>query len=137
MPEHRIESEHSAFNLGSILSAIFKWKRTILALTLFGLLAATAIYCFFPAVYESGARLLVCFVLEKSLTDPVDTISGGGTRGGTGLTIDAVIAAEVSILTSWDLSVEVAEALGPKRVLPDSKAPSVVAVAPPINSVLF
>ena len=52
----------------------------------------------------------------------------------TGLTIDGVIAAEVSILTSWDLSVQVAEALGPNRVLPDAKSPSVVAAAAAINS---
>ena len=45
-----------------------------------------------------------------------------------------MIAAEVSILTSWDLSVQVAEALGPNRVLPDAKAPSVVAAAAAINS---
>ena len=56
-----------------------------------------------------------------------------GTRG-TGMTNDGVIAAEVSILTSWDLSVQVAEALGPNRVLPDTKAPSVVAAAAVINS---
>ncbi len=58
----------------------------------------------------------------------------GPQRGGTGLTNDGVIAAEVSILTSWDLSVQVAEALGPNRVLPDAKAPTVVAAAAAINS---
>src|SRR5437870_5423129 len=37
-------------------------------------------------------------------------------------------------LTSWDLSVQVAEALGPNRVLPDAKAPTVVQAAGAINS---
>src|SRR5438128_11247961 len=60
----------------------------------------------------------------------------GQSRGGTGINNDGVIAAEVSIITSWDLSVQVAEALGPNRVLPDSKAPSVVAAAAAINSAL-
>jgi len=91
-------------------------------------------YFFYPAVYESDARLLVRYVLERSGYDPVDALQGQGTRGGSGLTTDAVIAAEVSILTSWDLSVQVAEALGPNRVLPDAKAPSVVAAAAAINS---
>jgi uncharacterized protein involved in exopolysaccharide biosynthesis len=134
MPEHRTEAEHSNFNLGTVLFAILKWKRTILGLTLFGIVAAAAIYFLYPAVYESDARLLVRYVVERSGYDSVDTVSGQGTRGGTGLTIDAVIAAEVSILTSWDLSVQVAEALGPNRVLPDAKSPSVVAAASAINS---
>src|SRR5215475_7526479 len=120
MPEHRTESEHSNLNLGTVLFAILKWKRTIIGLTLLGLVTAAAIYHLYPAVYESDARLLVRYVVERSGYDQVDSISGQGTRGGTGLTIDAVIAAEVSILTSWDLSVQVAQGLGPNRILPDA-----------------
>src|SRR5438477_1648684 len=134
MPEHRNEPEPSKINLTNILFALFKWKRTILAFTVAGIVIAAAVYFFLPAAYESDARLLVRYVLERSGYDPVDAISGTAARGGTGLTTDAVIAAEVSILTSWDLSVQVAEALGPNRVLPDSKAPSVVAAAAAINS---
>ncbi len=134
MPEQRTEPEHSNLNLGNILFALFRWKRTILGLTIFGIVAAAAIYHFYPRVYESDASLLVRYVVDRSGYDSIDTISGTGTRGGTGLTIDAVIAAEVSILTSWDLSVQVAEALGPNRVLPDSKSPSVAAAAGVIHS---
>jgi uncharacterized protein involved in exopolysaccharide biosynthesis/Mrp family chromosome partitioning ATPase len=134
MPEHRNDPEPSKINLTNILFAIFKWKRTILAFTLAGIVIAAAVYFFLPATYESDARLLVRYVLERSGYDPVDSISGTASRGGTGLTTDAVIAAEVSILTSWDLSVQVAEALGPNRVLPDTKTPSVVAAAAAINS---
>src|SRR5438270_6902101 len=132
MAEHRTEPESSNFNLRNILFALFKWKRTILGLTLFGIVVATGVYFFYPASYESDARLLVRYVLERSGYDPVDAISGSSR--GSGISYDGVIAAEVSILTSWDLSVQVAEALGPNRVLPDSKAPSVVAAAAAINS---
>src|SRR5437899_9052648 len=131
MPEHRTEPEHSNLNLNNILFAIFKWKRTIIGFTLFGILAAAAVYFFYPTVYESDARLLVRYVLERSGYDPVDAVSG---QRGSGLTTDAIIAAEVSIRTSWDLSVQVAEALGPNRVLPNSKAPSVMSAAAAINS---
>src|SRR2546423_529614 len=133
MPEHRTEPEPSNLNLSNILRAIFKWKRTILGFTIFGIVAAAGIYFFYPAVYESDARLLVRSVLERSGYDPVDGLSGQS-KSGTGITYDGVIAAEVYILTSWDLSVQVAEALGPNRVLPDTKAPSVVAAAAVINS---
>ena len=119
MPEHRTEPEHSNLNLNNILLAIFKWKRTILGFAVAGIAIAAAVYFFFPAIYESDAKLLVRYVLERSGYDSVDTVTGTSTRGSSGLTIDAVIAAEVSILTSWDLSVQVAEALGPNRVLPD------------------
>jgi polysaccharide biosynthesis transport protein len=133
MPEHRIEPEPSNFNLRNILFAIFKWKRIILGFALLGIVAAAGIYFFYPAVYESDARLLVRYVLERSGVDPVDAISGGG-KSGTGINSDGVIGAEVSILTSWDLSVQVAEALGPNRVLPNVKAPTVVGAAAAINS---
>jgi polysaccharide biosynthesis transport protein len=133
MPEHRTEPEHSNFNLRNILFAIFKWKRTILGFTLGGILAAAGVYFFYPTVYESDARLLVRYVLERSGFDPVDAMSGSA-KGGTGITNDGVIAAEVSILTSWDLSVQVAETLGPNRVLPGAKAPTVVGAAGAINS---
>src|SRR6266550_1377527 len=132
MPEHRNDPEPSKINLTNILFAIFKWKRTILAFALAGIAIAAAIYFFYPASYESDARLLVRYVLERSGYDPVDALSGS--NRGSGISYDGVIAAEVSILTSWDLSVQVAEALGPNRVLPDSKAPSVVAAAAAINS---
>jgi len=136
MPEHRTEPEPSGLNLSTILIAIFKWKRTILGLTLVGLIAAGCVYHFYPKVYESDARLLVRYVLERSGYDPVDSVTGTSAKGssGSGLTIDAVIAAEVSIITSWDLSVQVAEALGPNRVLPDDKAPTVFGAAAAINS---
>jgi polysaccharide biosynthesis transport protein len=134
MPEHRTESEHSNFNLSNILFAIFKRKRTIIGFALLGFIAAAAVYFFYPKVYESDSRLLVRYVLERSGYDPVDAMSGQAGRAGTGLTNDGVIAAEVSILTSWDLSVQVAEALGPNRVLPDVKAPSVVGAAAAINA---
>jgi len=134
MPEHRTETESSNFNLTNILFAILKWKRTIIGFTLGGILAAAGVYFLYPKVYESDARLLVRYVLERSGYDAVDGLTGQSGRSGTGLTNDGVIAAEVSILTSWDLSVQVAEALGPNRVLPDAKAPTVVQAAGAINS---
>src|SRR5436305_9380368 len=137
MPEHRNDHEPSRINLSNILFAIFKWKLTILAFALAGVVIAAAVYFFYPSTYESDARLLVRYVLERSGYDPVDSISGTSPRSGTGLTTDAVIAAEVSILTSWDLSVQVAEALGPNRVLPHVKAPTVMQAAAAVNSGLL
>src|SRR5437763_14356490 len=118
MPEHRTEPESSNFNLRNILFALFKWKRTILGLALFGIVVAAGVYFFYPAVYESDARLLVRYVLERSGYDPVDALQGQGTRGGSGLPFDAVIAPGVPFLRSWDLSVQLAGPWGPSGGLP-------------------
>ena len=76
MPEHRTEPEPSNFNLSNILFAIFKWKRTILGFALAGIAMPRRVYFFYPTVYESDARLLVRYVLERSGYDPVDAVSG-------------------------------------------------------------
>src|SRR5437016_4119986 len=120
MPEHRTESEPSNLNLSSLLLGVFKRKKTILISALAGAIAAAAVYLLWPHTYESDAALLVRYVLERSAVDP-ETRDGGAVGSIATKTNDTFINAEVSILKSWDLAVQVAEALGPKRVLPDAK----------------
>jgi len=130
MPQHHTEAEPSNLNLSSILVAVFKRKRTILFSTVAGAIAAAAVYLLWPHTYESDAALLVRYVLDRSAVDPETTGGAGATK-----TNDTFINAEVSILTSWDLAVQVAEALGPKRVLPEAKGdPSTIAAAGAIFS---
>src|SRR5205823_2795443 len=88
--------------------------------TLAGAIAAAAVYLLWPHSYESDAALLVRYVLNRSAVDP-ETIAGSAFESIATKTNDTFINAEVSILKSWDLAVQVAEALGPKRVLPDAK----------------
>jgi len=115
-----MEPEPSNLNLSSILLAVFKWKKTVLISTLAGAIVAAAVYLLWPHSYESDAALLVRYVLDRSAVDPETT--GAGAVGSLATkTNDTFINAEVSILTSWDLAVQVAEALGPKRVLADAK----------------
>jgi polysaccharide biosynthesis transport protein len=120
MPEHHKEAEPSNLNLSSILLAIFKRKKTILIATAAGAIAAAAVFFLWPHSYESDATLLVRYVLDRSAVDP-ETRDGSAVGSVATKTTDTFINAEVSILQSWDLAVQVAEALGPKRVLPDAK----------------
>lgn len=114
-----------------ILFALFKHKKLILALTGIGLLAAAAIYVFFPTFYESDAKLLVRYLIERSTVDTPE----GQKSGGFAPANDTVIVAEVEILNSWDLAVQTAEAIGPKRLLPNSKnTPSKEAAAGTVSS---
>src|SRR6266576_199167 len=118
MAEIRRETQqHSGLNVNAILFALFKRKWTILLCAAVGIIAAAAFYFFCPPVYESQAKLLVRYVLETSAVDPIEGAKPSGTSSND---VDKVIGAEIAILTSWDLAVQVAQAIGPKRLLPSS-----------------
>src|SRR5205809_4115941 len=119
MTEIRRETQqHSGLNLSAILFALFKRKWTILLCAAVGIMAAAAFYFFYPPVYESQAKLLVRYVLERSAVDSID--STNARPADVTSSNDRVIGAEIQILTSWDLAVQVAQAIGPKRLLPRS-----------------
>jgi len=109
--------QHSGLNLSAILFALFKRKRTVLLCATVGIIAAAAFYFFYPPVYESQAKLLVRYVVERSAVDPIEA---GKAAAASSDTTDRVIGAEMEILTSWDLAVQVAQAIGPKRLLSHS-----------------
>jgi len=111
-----IQQHHSGIHLNDILFALFKRKRTIILCAVAGLVAAAAYYFFYPPMYESQAKLLVRYVLERSAVDPIEAEKAAATSSSN--YTDRVIDAEIEILTSWDLAVQVAEAIGPKRLLP-------------------
>src|SRR6266540_5556916 len=122
MTEIRRETQqHSGMNLSAILFALFKRKWSIILLALMGLIAAAAVYFLFPPSYESQAKLLVRYVLERSAIDPVEAEKAGANSSSEA---DRVIGAEIEILTSWDLATQVAHAIGPKRLLPTAKDPT-------------
>ena len=85
-----------------------------------GIIAAAAFYFFYPPVYESQAKLLVRYVLERSAVDS-DRGSTNAAASSAASSNDRVIGAEIEILTSWDLAVQVAQAIGPKRLLPPAR----------------
>jgi len=119
MAEIRRETQHhSGLNLSAILFALFKRKWTILICAAVGIMAAAAFYFFYPPVYESQAKLLVRYVLERSAVDSIDSTNAAPQAALS--SNDRVIGAEIQILTSWDLAVQVAQAIGPKRLLPRS-----------------
>jgi uncharacterized protein involved in exopolysaccharide biosynthesis/Mrp family chromosome partitioning ATPase len=104
--------------LSDILFALFKRKWTIILCALLGIIAAAAFYFLYPRAYESQAKLLVRYVLERSAVDSVESTSAAFAAAQA--SNDRVIGAEIEILTSWDLAVQVAQAIGPKRLLPRS-----------------
>jgi uncharacterized protein involved in exopolysaccharide biosynthesis/Mrp family chromosome partitioning ATPase len=119
MAEIRREiQQHSGVKLGDIFFALFKRKRTIMVCAGLGIIATAAVYFLYPPSYESQAKLLVRYVLERSGVDPVEAEKAGTASSTEG---DRVIGAEMEILTSWDLAMEVARAIGPQRLLPPAQ----------------
>src|SRR4051812_24227750 len=107
LPEAPPPTAHSSFSLADSLAAVFKHKGKILVCSLLGLISAAAVYFFYPPRYESQAKLLVRYVLDRSPVDPIDGEKGASSTSF-GKTTDNVINSEVEILESWDLSMQVA-----------------------------
>jgi len=116
-PQHHRPGIH----VSDILFALFRSKWTILFCTLLGLAGAAAMFYLFPPAYQSQAKLLVRYVLERNGVDPIDNTTRPNDTARMSKT-DSVIDAEVQILTSWDLAAQVAEAIGPKRLGASSNA---------------
>jgi uncharacterized protein involved in exopolysaccharide biosynthesis/Mrp family chromosome partitioning ATPase len=100
---------------GDILFALFKRKRIIIVCAVVGIIASAAVYFLYPPSYESQAKLLVRYVTERSAVDPIDAEKAAAASNNEA---DRVIGAEMEILTSWDLAIQVAQAIGPQRLLP-------------------
>jgi uncharacterized protein involved in exopolysaccharide biosynthesis/Mrp family chromosome partitioning ATPase len=98
-------------NVHDILYVLFKHKWKILVSAAIGIGAAAAVLFLYPPVYESQAKLLVRYVVDRSTIDQVESKTPGS---------ENLINSEVEILTSWDLATQVAKALGPNRLLPQS-----------------
>jgi uncharacterized protein involved in exopolysaccharide biosynthesis/Mrp family chromosome partitioning ATPase len=109
---------HSGIHLSDVFFALFKRKWTIIVCALLGIITAAAFYFLYPPVYQSQAKLLVRYVLERSAVDPIDNTTKPNQASKTN---DSVIDSEVQILTSWDLAAQVADAIGPKRFGASSK----------------
>jgi uncharacterized protein involved in exopolysaccharide biosynthesis len=116
MAEIRREIQPSSgVKMKDILFALFKRKRTIGICAAVGMIAAAAIYFIYPPSYESQAKLLVRYVTERSAIDPVEAEKAAAASNNEA---DRVIGAEIEILTSWDLAIQVAQALGPQQLVP-------------------
>jgi uncharacterized protein involved in exopolysaccharide biosynthesis/Mrp family chromosome partitioning ATPase len=114
------EIQHrSGTHLSDILFALFKRKWTITLCALLGISAAAAFYFLYPRTYESDAKLLVRYVLERSAVDSIDSTNASAQAATS--SNDRVIGAEMQILTSWDLAIQVADAIGAKRLAAPSK----------------
>src|SRR4051812_25175310 len=89
-----------------ILFVLFRHKWKIVICSLLGLLAASGLYLTHSRIYESEAKLLVRYVLERKTVGPTGADAQIQQTGGQG---ENIINAELEILKSFDLASQVAE----------------------------
>jgi succinoglycan biosynthesis transport protein ExoP len=109
----------TGIDLNGILFIIYRHKWKILFLSIVGIAAAAYYQSTMPAVYESDAKILIKYVLDRGEGDRGSVESGASPdmQGG-----ESVIGSEVEIMTSWDLALEVADAVGVQRLAPNAPA---------------
>lgn len=110
-PQNKADAP-SGFNVHDLLYIVFKhkWKIVLFTLLGFGVAGAMAYRITREPSYESGAKLMVRYVVERATIDPEASermMSGG-------------LMAEWEILTSRDTAIEVAAKVGPEKLMPDA-----------------
>lgn len=108
-------SQGPGLDLNGILYIIYRHKWKVLFFTLVGVGAAAAYYFSVPPSYASEAKILVRYVLDRNPIDGVENRSNTSPDVESG---ESVIGSEIEIMTSWDLALEVADAIGPDKLAP-------------------
>ncbi len=115
MPDPRSVSRPPGVQLQDVVFILLRHKWKILTCTAAGLAAAAVLYLVARPEYQSTAKLLVRYVMDAGGVDAVGTdrrIQTPDSRG------ENIINSEIEILTSWDLALSVADAVGPTRIVP-------------------
>ena len=115
MQNHDRQNQAAGFSLACIYYILLRHKWKVIGLTSAGLLVAALVWLFQqPAAYSSEAKLFIRYVVESRLLSGIDgdpqikTPDSGGAN---------IINSEIEIMKSMDLAVQVAEAIGPEKIL--------------------
>src|SRR5688500_16320493 len=109
-----VEGQSAGLSLNDIYFVLFRRKWIILSFAFLGTVAAAALYLLHKPVYRSDSKILVRYVVESKSLMPLgdNTQVRSADSGGS-----SIINSEIEILTSLDLYMQVAEAIGPARIL--------------------
>jgi uncharacterized protein involved in exopolysaccharide biosynthesis len=106
------EQQRHKLKFNDILFIFLRRKWLIIVCGLLGIAGGATFYLLFPPVYESRAKLLVRYVVDRSTVDNIDS-----SAKPLGSQTDNLMNSEVEILNSLDLANQVAETVGIKRLL--------------------
>jgi uncharacterized protein involved in exopolysaccharide biosynthesis/Mrp family chromosome partitioning ATPase len=115
MHDKKTASQSGGLNLGDIYYVLFRRKWLIIGFSAAGLIAALLVRTIMPAPYQSEAKLFIRYVMDSKSLNPM----GGDSKVVQSLTDqgDTIINGELEILKSLDLANEVAQAIGPEKIL--------------------
>lgn len=99
------------FGIGDIYYTLFRHKKKIALCAVLGLVAGAGYYTTREPLYQSDAKLFIRYVVSESGAMPGEAHDTKVLRGG------AIMASETQIIESMDLSMKVAEAFGPEKLL--------------------
>jgi polysaccharide biosynthesis transport protein len=108
------EPQSTGLNLGDIYYTVFRRKWLILFIWATGLIIAAALYMVMPQLYQSEAKVLLRYILESKTANPTEANAQVKTVDSRA---DAIVNAELEILTSLDLAEAVTDLVGPKDIL--------------------
>jgi succinoglycan biosynthesis transport protein ExoP len=118
--EEPLVEEPSSINVDDLIHIAFCHKWKIIIMSLLGVAGAAAAFLAWPAQFFSEAKILIRYVVEARPVTAVgpaeaDQLKSPDARG------DAIINSEIEIMTSRDLCEQVAEAVGPDKILQGQK----------------
>ncbi len=100
---------------GDILHILFRHKWKILIITALGVIGAAVLPLIMPAPWQSEAKLLIRYVVESK--SPTQVGPEDGRVKSPDIRGETVIGSELEILTSYDLAYQVADIVGPQKIL--------------------
>lgn len=113
--QDKLATQQPLLSLSDVYHVLFRRKWLIIAFAMVGVIAALGVYTQMPRIYQSEAKLYVRYVLESRSpvqVGPDDrTIRQPDQRG------ENAINTELAILSSLDLAQQVADAIGPEKIL--------------------
>jgi polysaccharide biosynthesis transport protein len=112
-PEAFAESPSGGISLTDIYFILFRRKWIILTFTLLGVVAAAFLFVNEKPVFRSEGKLMVRYIVENKALVPV----GDDSQIRSNDRDNNIINSEIEILTSADLLTQVAEAVGPAKIL--------------------
>ncbi|MCZ7636145.1 MAG: Wzz/FepE/Etk N-terminal domain-containing protein [Verrucomicrobia bacterium] len=115
VPVRPPESPPPGIKLGDIYYILFRHKWKIVLSALLGVCAAAGIWVFHGGSYQSEAKLLVRYVRDSKAFDA--SLGAQGDVKSPDARGENIINSELEIITSRDLAVEVADLVGPERIL--------------------
>lgn len=98
--------------LSDIYHVLFRRKFAVLSCSFTGFAAAATLFFLFPAPYESEAKLFIRYVSETRNPTPSLALAKSPDQRG-----ETILDSEMEIITSRDLALKVAAAVGPATIL--------------------